>query len=129
MWAPGGLFGAVEECGEEGGNQREQRDPGCDNKPSVLSGLRTTAVGGLALVTAPLCGGRCGSFPSREAVALSCIPMPVDPGARKGPSKRFFSFTSRQCLFFISLHHVALSGALDWRYVPIHWENFLWGLD
>ena len=57
MWAPGGLFGAIEECGKEEGNQREQRGLECDNKPSVLSGLWTTVVGGLALVTAPLCGG------------------------------------------------------------------------
>lgn len=41
---------------EEGGNQREQRGLETDNKPSVQSGL-PPPVGGLALVTASLCGG------------------------------------------------------------------------
>lgn len=39
-WAPGGPFGAVEECGGEGGNRREQRELEGDNKPSVQSGCR-----------------------------------------------------------------------------------------
>lgn len=100
MWAPGGLFGAIEECGKGGGNQREQRGLECDNKPSVEPGL-PTAVGGLALVPASLCGGQGGSFTSREAPALSCILMPVDPGTRKGPSKEFFFHSCPDSVSFL----------------------------
>lgn len=57
MWAPGGPFGAVEECGKEGGNQREQRGLECDNKPTVQPGL-PTLVGGLAWLLLVSAGGR-----------------------------------------------------------------------
>lgn len=125
VWAPGSLFGAIEECGKEGGNQREQRGMECDNKPSVLSGLWTTAVCGLALITAPLCGGQCGSFTSREAAALSCTLMPMDPGMSKGPSKRFFfiHYQTVSLFYFVTpcstLLYLQIGGLFS-----SHWGNF-----
>lgn len=112
-----------------GGNQREQRGLEADNKPSVQSGL-PLLVGGLALVTAPLCRGQGGSLTSREAAAFSCVLMPVDPGTRKGPSQDIFQIH----LQTVSLFHLVMpwstQGALGLE-VCFHptGRTFLWELD
>lgn len=94
---------SLEECGKERGNQKEQRGP------AVIISLQFSLGCRHPWVASPSVGqGR--SFASREAAALGYAVMPVDPGSRKGPSKGFFSFMSRQCLFLILLHHVVLFG-------------------
>lgn len=114
---------------EEGGSQREQRGLPGDNDPSVQPGL-LTAVGGLALVTAPLCGGQGGGLTSREALPLAVCGCQWTLVPEKGQVRAFFKFICRQCLLSILLGHGVLWVLWGWRYVFTHSTGgtFLWEL-
>lgn len=133
MWAPGGLFAAGEECGKEGGNQREQRGPGVIISLQFGLGCRRLGGGGWPRPGYSPRGAGWVKHHSRQTAALSGGLMQVDPATSKGSRKRFFSLICRQCLFLkfcSSVQHSLVTSR--WRSVLISlgvgWGDFSLGV-
>ena len=68
--------------------------------PQLSLGCRQQWVASLWLLLLSA-GGQSGSFTSREAAALSCILMSVDPGTRKRPSMELFFHSCPDSVSFL----------------------------
>lgn len=122
-WIPVGPFGAVEECGKERGNQREQR-----GLPVIISLQFSLGCGhrwvASSLVSAPLCGLRV-----EASLRRGCCPELCSHASGRWVQKRagkdfFFSFMSRQCLFILFYHVVVFSAfGLEGCFHPIGLEG------
>lgn len=108
VWIPVGPFGAVEECGKERGNQREQRGLPVIISPQFRLGCGHRWVAS-SLVSARLCGLRVEASLRRDCCSELCSHASGRWVQKRAGKGFFFSFMSRQYLFILLYHVVVLS--------------------
>lgn len=119
VWIPVGPFGAVEECGKERGNQREQRGLPVIISPQFRLGCGHRWVSS-SLVSARLCGLRVEASLRRDCCSELCSHASGRWVQKRAGKGFFFSFMSRQYLFILLYHVVVLSAfGLEGCFHPI----------